>query len=126
MGHLVALDHEEGVRLDAVRLVKLVTELGDRGAETMVSNTMEHMAMLLAEMEEQYVGGDTRELCRSARRLSRLAEAVGMTTLARVAGDVDACAGRNDMVAFAATWARLLRIAERSLTAIWDMPGNAI
>lgn len=126
MGHLVALDHEEGVRLDAVRLVKLVTELGDRGAETMVSNTMEAMALLLAEMEEQYESGDTWQIGRSARRLARLAEAVGMTTLARVAGDVETCAGRSDMVAFAATWSRLLRIAERSLTAIWDMPGNAL
>lgn len=126
MSHVVALSHEEGVRLDAARLVGLVTELGDGGAERAVSRAMEEMAHILAEMEAHYREGDTRVICRRARALSRLAAEVGMTTLSRVAGDVDLCAGRGDMVAFGATWARLLRIADRSLTEIWDMQGSAV
>ena len=124
MGHVVALNHEEGVRLDAARLVALVTELGDSAAESVVARAMEEMAVRLAEMEEHYREGDTRVICRSARTLARLAAEVGMTTLARVAADVNTCAGRGDMVAFAATWARLLRIADRSLTAIWELHGT--
>ena len=124
MGHVVALSHEEGVRLDAARLVTLVTELGERAAEGVVSRAMEEMALHLAEMERHYREGDTRVICRSARALSRLAGEVGMTTLARVAADVNTCAGRGDMVAFGATWARLLRIADRSLSAIWDLQGS--
>lgn len=124
MSQVVALNHEEGVRLDAARLVALVTDLGDRAAENLVARAMEEMALRLAEMEAQYCEGDTRDICRNARALARLAGEVGMTTLARVAGDVNTCAGRGDMVGFAATWARLLRIADRSLTAIWDIQGT--
>lgn len=124
MSHVVALSHEEGVRLDAARLVALVTDLGDRAAENLVARAMEEMALRLAEMETQYCEGATRDICRNARALSRLAGEVGMTTLARVARDVNTCAGRGDMVGFAATWARLLRIADRSLTAIWDIQGT--
>lgn len=126
MSHVVALSHEEGVRLDAARLVSLVTELGDRGAETVVSRAMEAMALILADMEEHYCAGETRVICRSARQLAQLASEVGMTSLARVAADVDLCAGRGDMVAFAATWSRLQRIADRSLTAIWDLQDSAM
>ena len=126
MGQVVGLSHEEGVRLDAARLVTLVSDLGDRGAELVVSQAMEAMALLLADMEEHYCDGETRAICHGARQLAQIAAEVGMTTLARVANDVDLCAGRGDMVAFAATWARLLRIADRSLTAIWDLQGSAM
>jgi hypothetical protein len=44
-----------------------------------------------------------------------------MHTLSRVADDVTKCIDAGDQVAIAATLARLLRIGERSLTAIWDM-----
>ena len=124
MGHVVALRHEEGVRLDGARLVSLVTELGDSAAESVVSRTMEEMALQLSEMERHYREGETRVICQGAQRLSRLAAEVGMTTLSQVARDVHTCAGRGDMVAFGATWARLLRIADRSLSAIWDLQGS--
>lgn len=125
MGDVVSLCHDEGVRLDAARLGALVAELGEGPAENVVTRAMEEMATQLADMERHYREGDTRVICRSARYLSRLASEVGMTTLARVAADVNTCACRGDMVAFAATWARLLRIADRSLSEIWDLQGSA-
>ena len=124
MGQVVALNHEEGVRLDGARLVSLVCELGDSAAETMVTRTMEEMARQLAEMEHHYREGEVRVICTGAQRLSRLAVEVGMTSLSRVARDVHTCASRGDMVAFGATWARLLRIADRSLSTIWDLQGS--
>jgi hypothetical protein len=126
MNHVEALRHEEGVRLDAARLVALVSQYGDGGAAGVVSRAMEDMAECLARMEAHYREGETRVICRNARRLAALASEVGMTSLARVAADVNTCAGRGDMVAFAATWARLQRIADRSLSAIWDIQGSAV
>jgi hypothetical protein len=126
MNQIEALRHEEGVRLDAARLVALVTQYGDGAAAGVVTRAMEDMADCLAEMEAHYREGETRVICRNARRLSALAADVGMTTLARVAADVNTCAGRGDMVAFGATWARLQRIADRSLSAIWDIQGSAV
>ena len=46
-----------------------------------------------------------------------------MRTLARVAGDVTRCIDAGDGVALAAVLSRLIRIGERSLTAIWDTQG---
>lgn len=49
-----------------------------------------------------------------------------MTALARVAGDVTRAIDANDAVATAATLARLLRVGERSLTAVWDLQDLSI
>ena len=46
--------------------------------------------------------------------------AVGMVLLARVAQDLRDCVTRGDAVAQASVLARLVRLAERSLTAVWD------
>ena len=55
------------------------------------------------------------DLTRQLRRLQRMAENLGMVSLGVVAGDLRACMECCDTTAFAAVWARLLRIAERSL-----------
>lgn len=125
MSRVVALQHKEGVRLDAARLVGLVTDLGAGPAEAAIARAMEDMALCLAQMERHYQDGNTRAVCHDAHTLAWRAAEVGMTSLSRVATDVHDCAARGDMVAFAATWARLDRIAERSLSAVWDLEGTA-
>jgi hypothetical protein len=50
-----------------------------------------------------------------------IADQIGMASLARVARDVSSCAVRVDAAALGATLARLERIADVSLMAIWDM-----
>ncbi len=59
-----------------------------------------------------------------AEQLARLAWQVGLVTLAGVAVDVGSCAERQDKNALAATSARLHRIGNRSLTEIWERPGQ--
>ena len=44
-----------------------------------------------------------------------------MGGLARVARDVTQCLDRGDGIAVAATLSRLIRVGERSLTAVWDL-----
>lgn len=50
-----------------------------------------------------------------------IAEQIGMAGLARVAGDVTNAIDEGDAVATAATLCRMIRVGERSLTAIWDL-----
>jgi hypothetical protein len=57
-----------------------------------------------------------RDLGGQLARLRRLADDIGLVTLAKVAGDVQSCLERADGTAFSAVWARLMRVAERSLS----------
>ncbi|HEY6918952.1 MAG TPA: hypothetical protein VI412_06800, partial [Tabrizicola sp.] len=59
---------------------------------------------------------ELRDLSRQLARLGRLAADLGLLSLATVAGDAKICLERADGTAFSAVWARLLRVAERSLS----------
>ena len=110
----------ERVRLDHDRLQALYDDLGDANAEDIVCRAMEELALRLALAEKAHRRGDQGELRRLARSLVGIAEQIGMNALARVAGDVAHCAEIGNGVALGATLSRLLRIGERSLSAIWD------
>jgi hypothetical protein len=120
MADMAALRHEEGVRLDPDRLMALYEDLGEAGAENVVTRAMEELSFRLAEMREEFRSEDMERFARNARSLGRVAGQVGMVTLAGVSRDVADCAARGDKVATAATWARLERISDRSLVAAWD------
>lgn len=118
---LSVLRFEEGVRLDPDRLIALYAELGETGAERVVCRAMEELAVRLTDIQNFTLSGDIPALVRSGELLGKLAAQVGMATLARVAGDVVVCAGKGDTASLAATLARLVRIGDRSLTAVWDL-----
>jgi hypothetical protein len=65
-------------------------------------------------------GGSTRPP-NCARSLIAIAEQIGMSDLARVAGDVTATCDSEDGVAQAATLFRMIRMGDRSLTAVWNL-----
>lgn len=109
------------MRLDPDRLGALYSQLGDTGAEDVICRAMEELAVRMAHCERLYRQGNWAELRKSARSLVAIADQIGMRLLSRVAGDITASIDAGDMVAVAATLARLLRIGERSLTAIWDL-----
>lgn len=126
MAEMSALRHEEGVRLDPDRLMALYEDLGEAGAENVVSRAMEELSHRLAEMQRQYRDVEIDRFCRNARSLSRVAGQVGMVSLARVAQDVADCAASGERVALAATWARLQRLSDQSLVAVWDLQDISI
>ena len=121
-----ALRHEEGVRLDPDRLGALYAELGHTAAETVVCRAMEELAIRISDMQAFHAQGDVAAVQRAGRLLAKVADQVGMTSLARVAADVCDCADRRDPAALGATLARLVRIGDRSLTAIWDLQDLSI
>ena len=112
---------DEQVRVDPDRLGALYYNLGEAGAENAVCRAMETLALRLGELPRLRDSGDLEALGRAARRMVGIAEEIGMTTLARVAGDVENACSYGDATAAAATSARLSRIGDRSLTALCQM-----
>lgn len=121
MDQIITLAQNETVRLDPDRLGELYAQLGEAGAEDVVCRAMEELAVRLSHTERLYRQNEMMDLRKSARSLVAISEQIGMYSVARVARDVTYCIDDDDHVALAATLYRLLRIGERSLTAIWDM-----
>ncbi|MCV2872388.1 hypothetical protein OEZ71_08780 [Defluviimonas sp. WL0050] len=121
MAKLAVLRHEEGVRVNPDCLVALYAELGEAGAERVVARTMEELNARLSEMQRFADDGDLVALRRSARVVVKMADQIGLTSFVMVALDVIAAAVAEDHAGQAATLARLLRIGDRSLNAVWDL-----
>jgi len=115
------LHHQEGVRLDPVRLVALYAELGEARAEVVIGRAMEELAAKLLALQRVASAQARAPVIAGADQLCALAAQVGMTSLVDVGHDVAACAQAGDAAALAATLARLVRIGDRSLTAVWDL-----
>jgi hypothetical protein len=120
MAHLTRLRPDEPVRLERARLAALYASAGEAQAEEIICRAMEELAQRLSALERAYAQGETAALARGARSLGAIAEQMGMTGLARVARDVALCAERRDGPALGAVLSRLVRISDRSLTAVWD------
>lgn len=121
MPFLAVLRHEEGVRLDPDPMVALYSELGESGAEKVLCRATEDLRSRLSEILRHADEGRGPQVARAARQLGAVAAQIGLPTLVRVAGDVVRSTEAGDPTAQAATLARLVRIGERSLSAVWDL-----
>lgn len=119
--NVISLNHEEAVRLDTDRLGALYRQMGEAGAEDVMCRAIEELAVRLSHCQRVWQQADDAALRKSARSLIAIADQIGMSALARVAGDVTDAVDTGDRVAQAATLARLIRTGERSLTAVWDL-----
>lgn len=91
--------------------------LGAPVAEQMVTRALGELALTMAGIAEKVRAKELRDLARQLGRLRRLAADLGLLSLSNVAGDAKSCLERADGTAFSAVWARLMRVAERSLSA---------
>ena len=126
MSAVLRLQHSEPVRLDRSQLEVLYQSLGPVGADKVVNHALEDLAVALARASEEYRAGEIEPLRASVRSLVAVAQQVGMTLLARVGRDVLVLSSGDDGAAFAATMARLERIGEGSLVAVWDLQDLSI
>lgn len=117
MTNLLVLRPRERVLQDGEAIAVLYRNLGTSVAEQMVSRALGELALSMAGIAAQVKAQDLADLARQLTRLQRMAEGLGMVSLTSVASDVRDCLGRGDSTGFAAVWARLLRVAERSLAA---------
>lgn len=123
MAQITALAVSEPVRVDARRVSDIVTELGETAAQNVIGLALEQLAGALTATDAALEAGDLAQAVAHADRLSRLAWQIGLLSLAGVAMDLGNCADRRDTGALAAVRARLMRVGNRSLTAIWDRGG---
>lgn len=120
MAQITALAVSEPVRVDARRVGDIVRELGESAAQNVIGLALEQLAGALTATDQALEAGDLAQAVGHADRLSRLAWQIGLLSLAGVAMDLGACAERGETGALAAVRARLMRVGNRSLTAIWD------
>jgi len=114
--NVVALRPRERVRQDAEPIATIYRNLGTSSAEQVVTRALAELALTMAGLAQQVRAHDMGDLMRQLRRLQRMAENLGMVSLGLVACDLRDCLDRGEVTAFSAVWARLLRIAERSLS----------
>lgn len=121
MAVVTVLEQEESVRLNPDRLTELYVELGEAGAEDRIGRAVEELAVMLERIRERTDGDRFASLQSAAQEIAELALSVGLSGLSRVALDVEYCASLGDGPGVAATLARLDRVGDRSLTAVWDL-----
>ena len=111
------------MRQDVEAIALIYRNLGAPVAEQMVTRALGELALTMAGIAEKVRAQELRDLARQLGRLRRLAADLGLLTLATVAGDARTCLERAEGTAFSAVWARLLRVAERSLATDKDFAG---
>lgn len=116
MGQVTVLRPRDVVRQDVEAIAVMYRNLGAPVAEQMVTRALGELALTMAGIAEKVRAQELRDLARQLGRLRRLSEDMGLVTLALVAGDAKTCLERADGTAFSSVWARLLRVAERSLS----------
>ncbi|WP_265502285.1 hypothetical protein [Paracoccus beibuensis] len=120
MAQISALTVSESVRVDSRRVAEIIAELGETAAQNVVGLALEQLAAALTAVDAALGAGDLAQAVADAERISRLAWQIGLLSLAGVAMDLGSTAERGDHAALAAIRARLMRVGNRSLTAIWD------
>lgn len=119
MAAIASLSQAERVTIDRDRLYLLVRDLGEAGAERVIDRALEELSCRLLAVETGWAEGDFPRVARAAQSLIAIADQVGMHLLSHVACDVASLAGQTDAPALAATVARLQRVGERSILAMW-------
>ncbi|MBN2629173.1 MAG: hypothetical protein JXR75_01380 [Rhodobacteraceae bacterium] len=119
--NVVLLRPEERVRQNGEPIASLYRNLGTASAEQVVTRALGELALTMAGLAVQVRAHDLANLARQLRRLQRMAENLGMISLGLVASDARTCLECCDTTAFSAVWARLIRIAERTLGPDRDM-----
>ncbi len=117
---------EEPVALDLDRLAALCRTLGAQRAPARLSLALEALAVALAEVEAGWRLEDRARVAAATETASSLAESLGMMRLAATVSAVRGCLDAGDAVAMAATLARMLRLGERSLAAVWERHGLSL
>ena len=113
--NVVALCPEDRVRQDPEPIATIYRSLGTASAEQVVARSLTELALTMSGLAIQVRAHDLGDMARQLRRLQRMSENLGMISLGLIAADVRSCLDRSDVTAFSAVWARLMRVAERSL-----------
>ncbi len=123
-GNVVSLRPQERVKQDAEPIATIYRNLGAASAEQVVTRALAELALTMAGLACQIHKHELTDVDRQLRRLQRMAEHLGMVSLGLIAGDLRLCLGQSDVTGFSAVWARLMRVAERSLASDRELLGK--
>lgn len=123
-GNVFAIRLKERVKQDAEPIATIYRNLGAASAEQVVTRALTELAMTMAGLASQIRKHELTDVDRQLRRLQRMSENLGMVSLGLIAGDVRLCLGQGDVTGFSAVWARLIRVAERTLATDRELLGK--
>lgn len=116
LGNVVALRLVECPHQDGEQIASIYRSLGNASAEQVIARALGELAFAMSALADQIKVHELGDLIRRLKRLQQMAQNLGLLTLSQVAGDLAHCVRCQDSTAFAAVWARLVRIAETTLT----------
>jgi len=111
----------EAVQLDKDRLAEIIARLGPRGADEVISRSMEELAVQLAKVHKALERGKANDMQVAAQKIAEFSAHIGMPALSSAAKNVAEIADVDQSPALHATAARLERIGEASLMQVWDL-----
>ena len=117
---ITELAPEEPARFNPDCLEELCLKIGEVRAEAEVALALHRISELLPTLEEM-LNKDASAFALAIDQVCKDADLIGMATLARVARAVKDSHSNANHVALAATMARLDRVGERSIHAVWDL-----
>lgn len=123
-GRVLALRPRERVCQDSGPIALIYRNMGTAAAERTVSRALAELSATLAAAADLVRERRLSELGGRLARLRRMADDLGMVSLAAVSTHCAHCLERGDSTAFAAVWARLMRVAECSLAADRELADN--
>lgn len=113
---VLALIPNERLCQDMDHIASIYRNLGSQAAEQVVARALGELGAMMASLAEKIAAHEMADLLRRLRRLDQMADNLGMVTLSVVAQDLGICLDRGDATAFSAVWARLMRVADQTLS----------
>ncbi len=121
MENVITFKTDSSARVDSDKIGALYRQLGEAAAEDVVCRAVEELAIRLAKCEALWRDEKVAEVRKALRGIAAIADQIGLQTLANVANATNGALHRRDHTAASATFARLIRVGEKSLTAVWDL-----
>lgn len=114
-GTIVEFRPKDRIYQDAEPIALIYRSMGTHAAEEVVNRALGELALTMSGIAQQVRGRNMLDLARQLRRLERMSVQLGLVSLGTVSNDARTCLEGGDLTAFAAVWARLVRVAEVSL-----------
>lgn len=124
VGNIVDLKMAEQVQLDSDRINRLIRNLNQFEAEDTICRAVAELAAQIGKCDQER--SDTGGLCDRLQEIRRIAGQLGMCELDIAASNAIDCLHHNDGTATAATLARMIRVGDLSLCAVWDVEGLSV
>ena len=121
MPKIAFLRPTESVDLDRGRLDSLCRCIGPSATGEIACRAMEELAVRQSSISAALCDKDLPTVARLARSMVGIADQLGLVTLAKTSEHLARTARTKDDNAIAALGARLCRVGDQSLVAIWDL-----